>query len=52
MDLKSLAEMVKELRESSGASLLECKKALLRCGGDMEQALVSLREQGNPSSPV
>lgn len=41
---RSEASKVKELRSSSGASLLECKKALLRCGGDVTLALAELRK--------
>jgi translation elongation factor EF-Ts len=46
------AEKIKELRNLSGASLLECKKALRRCGGDINLALVELRKRGNePPDP-
>ena len=40
------AAMVKELREISGAGMMECKKALVEAGGDMEQAQKVLREKG------
>ena len=40
------AAMVKELRELTGAGVLDCKKALETTGGDKEQAAVILREKG------
>lgn len=40
------ASMVKELRESTGAGMLDCKKALEESNGDMEKAVVWLREKG------
>jgi elongation factor Ts len=40
------AEMVKELRERTGAGMMDCKKALVDAGGDMEKAAVILRERG------
>ncbi|MBE3562203.1 translation elongation factor Ts [Hydrogenibacillus sp. N12] len=40
------ASMVKELRERTGAGMLECKKALEEAGGDMERAVQILRERG------
>ena len=38
--------MVKELREKTGAGMMDCKKALLESGGDMEKAVTWLREKG------
>jgi len=38
--------MVKELREKTGAGMMDCKKALLESGGDMEKAVIWLREKG------
>jgi len=38
--------MVKELRERSGSGMMDCKKALDSCGGDMEKAADFLREKG------
>jgi elongation factor Ts len=38
--------MVKELREMTGAGVLECKKVLVETDGDMEQASEMLRERG------
>lgn len=40
------AAMVKELCERTGAGMMDCKKALTEAGGDMEQAIVILRERG------
>jgi elongation factor Ts len=38
--------MVKELRERTGAGMMECKKALVETGGDMEGAIEFLRKSG------
>lgn len=40
------AQMVKELREKTGAGMLDCKKALTETKGDMEKAIDFLREKG------
>lgn len=40
------ATMVKELREKTGAGMMDCKKALVGCEGNMEKAVVFLREKG------
>lgn len=40
------AAMVKELREKTGAGMLDCKKALEEAGGDMNKAVDILREKG------
>ena len=40
------ASMVKELRESTGAGVLDCKKALEASNGNMEEAITWLREKG------
>ena len=40
------AELVKKLREISGAPMLECKKALEEAGGDLEKAYTILRKRG------
>ena len=40
------AAMVKELREQSGAGMMDCKKALTACDGDMDKAIDFLRENG------
>lgn len=39
-------EMVKELRERTGAGMVDCKKALQENGGDVEAAIRYLRERG------
>ena len=38
--------MVKELRERSGAGMMDCKKALIETNGDVEKAIDFLREKG------
>ena len=38
--------MVKELREKSGAGMMDCKKALAEAGGDMQKAFDFLRQKG------
>ena len=38
--------IVKELRDQSGAGIMECKKALLQTRGDMNKALQILKEEG------
>ncbi len=38
--------MIKELRERTGAGMMDCKKALMEQGGDMEKAIEYLREKG------
>ena len=40
------ASMVKDLRETSGAGMMDCKKALTECNGDMNKAMEYLREKG------
>ncbi len=40
------AQQVQELRRKTGAGIMDCKKALAECGGDLEQASVLLRKQG------
>lgn len=40
------AQMVKELREKTGAGMMDCKKALQATDGDMEKAIDFLREKG------
>ncbi|AIY05860.1 elongation factor Ts (EF-Ts) [Planococcus sp. PAMC 21323] len=44
------AQMVKELREKTGAGMMDCKKALVQTDGDMEAALDFLREKGLSSA--
>ncbi|MDA8089813.1 MAG: translation elongation factor Ts [Nitrospiraceae bacterium] len=40
------AELVRNLREKTGAGMMECKKALEETGGDMEKAVDTLRRKG------
>ena len=44
------ASMVKELREQTGAGMMDCKKALAETDGDMEKALEYLREKGQATA--
>ena len=40
------AKSVKELREMTGAGMMDCKKALVETEGNMEKAIEFLREKG------
>jgi elongation factor Ts len=40
------AQLVRELREKTGAGMMDCKRALVDTNGDMEAAVVLLREKG------
>jgi len=40
------AAMVKDLRERTGAGMMECKRALVETGGDLEAAVEALRKSG------
>lgn len=40
------ATMVKQLREKTGSGMMDCKKALVECDGDMEKAVDFLRKKG------
>ncbi|HTB35131.1 MAG TPA: elongation factor Ts, partial [bacterium] len=44
------ATTVKELREKSGAGMMECKKALEQSNGDLDAAMKWLREKGAASA--
>jgi elongation factor Ts len=44
------AESVKNLREKTGAGMMECKKALTECCGDFEKAIDLLRQKGLASA--
>jgi elongation factor Ts len=44
--LEISTEMIKNLREQSGAGIMDCRDALVDCGGDMEKALGLLKEKG------
>lgn len=43
-------ELVKELRDQTGISVMQCKKALEEAGGDKEKALVILRKKGSDAA--
>lgn len=40
------ASMVKELREMTGAGMMDCKKILVEADGNMDKAIELLREKG------
>lgn len=40
------ASMIKELREKSGAGMVDCKKALVEANGNIEEAMEALRKKG------
>ena len=40
------ATMVKQLREKSGAGMMDCKKALIESKGDIDKAVEYLRKKG------
>src|SRR5258707_15797016 len=44
------AQLVKQLREKTGAGMMECKKALVETGGDLNAAEIHLRKQGIASA--
>ena len=46
MSSKASLALVKELRERTGAGIVDCQKALTDCGGDIEKAIDFLREKG------
>jgi len=39
-------ELIKELRQKTGSGVLVCREVLKECGGDLEQAVILLRERG------
>jgi elongation factor Ts len=45
-NLQISTETIKELREKSGAGIMECRTALMDCEGNIEKALAALREKG------
>jgi elongation factor Ts len=47
MSTKITAELVKELREATGVSVMQCKNALEEAGGDMEKALIILKKKSS-----
>ena len=44
------AQMVKDLREKTGAGMMDCKKALVESDGDMDKAMEALRQKGIASA--
>lgn len=44
MDVSAVT--VKDLREKTGAGMMDCKKALAECGGDLDRAVDYLRQKG------
>ncbi|MCP3670985.1 MAG: elongation factor Ts [Gammaproteobacteria bacterium] len=44
------ASLVKELRERTGSGMMECKKALVETGGDIEAAIEMMRKSGQASA--
>lgn len=48
--MKITAKQVKELRDLTGAGMMDCKKALMETNGDMDKAVVYLREKGIASA--
>jgi len=44
------AEQVKNLRQKTGAGLMECKKALVEADGDLDQAVTVLRKRGQAAA--
>jgi len=44
--LEISATLVKELREKTGVGVMDCKKALMECEGDLNQAIDYLRKKG------
>jgi len=44
--MKISADLIKELRERTGAGILDCKKALEKTGGDIDKAVEELRKMG------
>jgi elongation factor Ts len=50
MSIPITAQMVSELREKTGAGLLDCKKALTEANGNMEESVTILRKKGAASA--
>lgn len=44
------SDMIKDLREKTQAGMLDCKKALVECGGDFDKAVDFLRKKGLASA--
>jgi len=47
MSIKITAELVKELRDATGVSVMQCKNALEEAEGDMEKALIILKKKSS-----
>jgi elongation factor Ts len=50
MSVKITATMVKELRDKTGAGMMDCKKALVEAEGDFDTAIANLRKKGQKLS--
>ncbi|MGH7596527.1 MAG: translation elongation factor Ts [bacterium] len=50
MSVNVSADVVKTLRERTGAAMMDCKKALVETGGDIEKAIEWLRKRGAASA--
>ena len=48
--LEITTEIIKQLRDETGVSVMQCKKALTEAGGDMEKAKVILRKQSSAAA--
>ena len=46
MTVTITADQVRQLREQTGAGMMECKKALSESGGDFQKAIDALRKSG------
>ncbi len=44
------AALVKQLRDATGAGMMDCKKALIEADGDLDRAAELLREKGLASA--
>lgn len=47
MSIQITAQLVKELRDATGVSVMQCKNALEEAGGDMEKALIILKKKSS-----
>ena len=52
MSMEIKASQVKELRDMTGVAMMDCKKALVDCEGDIERALDLLRSTFNNLSSI
>lgn len=50
MSVKISAKMVKQLRDKTGAGMMDCKNALKESGGDFDEAIANLRKKGQKLS--